>query len=64
MRVYSLTELGKQVAKNKWEDSDEFRVLDYLRRNKSGTETEMDVITERYTLNKLKREGLIRELTT
>lgn len=64
MRVYGLTELGKKVIRNKWEDTEDFRILDYVRNNRSATESELDVIGSRYAIRNLKERGLIRELTT
>ena len=65
MRVFGLTKLGRRVISDKWEDTEEFRVLDYLGRNKTATEGELEVIGgEKFVLRRLKERGLIRELTT
>ena len=64
MRLYALTELGRKIASTKYDDSDEFRILAYLRDHKTGTDEELGVIGGRHTVRRLKQRGLIRELTT
>ena len=64
MRVFALTQLGKKMASSRWENTDEFRVLSYLKDNKTGTDSELDVIGGRHILRKLRDRGLIKELTT
>lgn len=63
MRVYALTELGKKVTHSVDADSDEMRVLNYLRDNKTATDDQLDVVGERWIVRRLKRRGLIKELT-
>lgn len=65
MKVYGLTKLGWKIASTKYEDTEEFKVLSYLKDNKTGTSSELEIIGgESYVLRKLKERGLIQELTT
>lgn len=65
MRVFALTSLGNKIASTKYEDSDRFRVLSYLKDNKTATAEELDVVGGgRHILRGLKQRGLVRELTT
>lgn len=65
MRVYGLTELGRKVTRN-WDgtDSNEMRVLNYLRDNKTATDDQLSVAGGRWVVRTLKRRGLIKELTS
>ena len=62
-RVYALTELGKKVTRNMDGGTDEMRVLNYLRDNKTATDDQLDVVGERWVVKRLKKRGLIKELT-
>jgi hypothetical protein len=64
MRVFCLTDLGKRIASTKEGSTDEMRVLQYLKDNKTGTDAELEVVAERYVIRKLLSRGLIKELTT
>ena len=65
MRVYTLTELGKRLARTKDSDSLEMRVLNFLYDNKSSTEEELYVVGgERHVMRHLVERGLVKELTT
>jgi len=65
MRIFGLTDLGKKVASTKEGDDEEMRTLQYLRENKTGTDSELEVVGgEGYVLRRLKRRGLVREVTT
>ena len=65
MRVYGLTKLGERIASTKVGSNEEMRVLQFLFENKTGTEDELVVVGgDRYTMKKLVKEGLVRELTT
>ena len=64
IRVYALTELGRRIAKTKDGTSDELKLLQYLRENKTATGDELDIIGERWVVRRLKERGLVRELTT
>jgi hypothetical protein len=64
MRIYSLTKLGRKVADNNEGESEEMKVLIFLRNNKTSTDTELEVIGGgNYTMRKLVDKGLVRELT-
>ncbi len=63
MRVYTLTELGKRVTRNMDGGTEEMRVLNYLRDNKSATDDQLDIVGDRATVRLLKKRGLIKELT-
>lgn len=65
MRVYSLTKLGRKVTVDRTGGSEEMKVLQFLRENKTATSDELEVVGgERYVLRRLKSRGLITELTT
>ena len=65
MRVFSLTELGKRIASTRDGDDEELRVLQFLKSNKTATDSELEVAGgERYTIRQLVSRGLIKELTT
>ena len=64
MRVYGLTDIGRKVTKTTEGSSDEMRVLNYLRDNKTATEDQLDIVAERWVVRSLKRRGLVKELTT
>lgn len=62
-RVYGLTDIGKKVTKTMEGDSDEMRVLNYLRDNKTATDDQLSVVADRWVVRSLKRRGLLKELT-
>ncbi len=65
MRVYALTQLGKKVTSTREGSSDdEIRILQHIRENKTATDTELDVVGDRWLVRRLKERGLIKELTT
>ncbi len=65
MKVYALTKLGIKVARSKdGNGSDEVKVLGFIRDNKTATDSELEVVADRYTIRKLKERGLLQELTT
>ncbi len=64
MRIYSLTELGKKVTRSMDDsNSDEMRILNYLRDNKTATDDQLSIVGERWLVRRLKSRGLIKELT-
>ncbi len=63
MRVYALTDLGKRITRTMEGNTEEMRVLNYLRDNKTATDDQLDVVAERWVVRSLKRRGLIKELT-
>lgn len=64
MRVYALTDLGKKIADKSGVPKEESAVLQFLKRNKTGTDSEMDVVGELYVVKRLIKRGLVQELTT
>lgn len=66
MKVFSLTKLGRKVTSSDTPgDPDEVRVLDYLRQNKTASDGELEVVGgEGWLMKRLKRQGLVTELTT
>ena len=66
MKVYALTKLGLKVAKAKdgTSSSEEMRVLGYVRDSKTATEDELGVVADTFTVRRLKKQGLLQELTT
>jgi len=65
MRVYSLTKLGERVISTRDGSSDdEMKILQYIWENKTATDTELDVVGERWMIRRLKERGLVKELTT
>lgn len=64
MRIFSLTKLGVKAALRGEGPIDEVKVLQYIRENRTATEDELSVIAgDGYLTRKLKREGLVEELT-
>jgi len=64
VRIYALTDLGKKVTRNfDGANSDEMRILNYLRDYKTATDDELDKVGERWVVRRLKSRGLIKELT-
>ena len=63
MRVYGLTKVGRRITRDLNGSSDEIRILNYLRDNKTATDDQLDVVGERWVVNSLKGRGLIKELT-
>lgn len=65
IQIFSLTKLGRDATRNSSNGSDELRVLNFLRDNKTATDSELEVAGgERWLLRRLKSQGLIKELTT
>lgn len=64
MRVFALTSLGSKVAATKYEDSDRFKILAFLREHKTGTMEELSIVGDRHIVRQLIRKGLVKELTT
>jgi hypothetical protein len=64
VRVYALTDLGKKVTRTlDGTNSEEMRILNYLRDYKTATDDELDKVGERWVVRRLKSRGLIKELT-
>jgi len=59
-----LTALGKKVTASRSDNSDEMKVLQFLRENKTATDDELSVIGERWVVRRLRDRGLVKELTT
>lgn len=66
IRIYGLTKLGKKITSNGASgDGEEVKVLQYLRENRTATDSELEVVGgERWLLKRLKSRGLVQELTT
>lgn len=64
MRVYALTKLGKKVTSTRDSSDGELKILQYIRENKTATDSELDIIGDRWQIRSLKEHGLIKELTT
>lgn len=64
MRVYALTKLGKRVTSSRNDSSDELRMLQYIRENKTATDAELETVGELWIVRSLKNHGLVKELTT
>jgi hypothetical protein len=68
MRVFALTKLGEQVAVKTKGTGVELEMLRYMYRNKSQpvSEDELNNLTNdaRFILSKLRKHGLITELTS
>lgn len=66
MKVFGLTDLGRRVARTKTGNSGEMRVMQYLYENRTATDSELDAVTgdARFICIRLKRRGLVRELTS
>jgi len=59
-----LTALGKKVTASRSDNSDEMKVLQFLRENKTSTSDELDTVGELWMVRRLRDRGLIKELTT
>ena len=59
-----MTALGKKVTASRSDNSDEMKVLQFLRENKTATDDELSVIGERWVVRRLRDRGLVKELTT
>jgi hypothetical protein len=65
MRVYALTKLGRKVASTHDGSSEELKVLQFLRDNKTATDDEIEInCGGRWTLRRLRERGLVVELTS
>lgn len=66
MRIYTLTKLGKEVTRDPLrQGDDEMRVLQYLRENKTASDSELEVAGgEGWVVRRLKNQGLVKELTS
>jgi len=64
VRVYALTKLGKKITATHTGSTDELKILQYLRENKTATDDELDTVGERWVVRSLKSRGLLKELTT
>ncbi len=64
MRIYCLTEVGRIAAKKAIDESEESKVLRFIRENKTATDAELEVIGGRHAVRKLQERSLIKELTT
>lgn len=61
--IYCLTEVGKRASRLGLGDSDELKILDYLKNYKTATGDQLDSVGERWMVKKLKDDGLVKELT-
>ena len=66
MRVYALTKLGKKMAATKDEDTEEMKVIRFIRENKTATSDELEGLVDspRVVCRRLKERSLVQELTT
>jgi len=66
MKVFALTKLGKRIASTKTYDTDEMRVLQFIKANKRATSDELDGLVDapRLVCRRLKDQSMIVELTT
>ena len=64
MKVFSLTKLGRQVARTKEGEGDELRVLQFIQSRGTATDDELEIVGGRHLIRRLKNNGLVRELTT
>ena len=64
-KIFALTKLGKRACRESSVDGDELRVLEYLKENHSASGDQLEIAGgERWVLRRLKKRGLITELTT
>ncbi len=65
MRVYKLTKLGQRAIDHGHAgDNEEGRILNFIANHKDATLSELEVVGDRWRIEKLKGEGIIQELTT
>jgi len=63
MKVYKLTDAGKDVVRRVDATGDEMRVLQHLADVKRATDEQLDIVAERWVVRGLKRSRLIKEVT-
>ena len=64
-RIYVLTKVGRRAYNDGSVSEEEFRVLEYLKGNKSASDDQLEIVGgEGGLLRGMKRGGLITELTT
>ena len=63
MKVYKLTKVGKKVVKNMSGDSEEMRILNYLRDYGTATDDQLEVVGETWLVKRLERDKIIEQLT-
>lgn len=61
-----MTKLGRKITSSDvGGDPDEVKVLNYLRENRTATDSELEVVGgESWMMKRLKKQGLVTELTT
>jgi len=65
VKVYGLTQLGRKVVSSRSNGSVEMKILQFLAENKTGLDSELEVLGgERWLMRRLVKEGLVKELTT
>lgn len=66
MQVYKLTRLGRKAVRHghsSGEDAADYRILQFIDDGKDKTLAEIEVVGDRWRVEKLKGQGLIEELT-
>jgi len=64
MQVYALTKLGKRAVKHGHASGDEEgAILNFISNHKDATLSELEVVGDRWRVERLKSQGLIQELT-
>jgi hypothetical protein len=64
MRVFALTKLGKRVTSTGGTGTDEMKILQYIRDNKTADDAQLETVGEAWLVRRLKSNGLVKELTT
>ncbi len=60
MKVYKLTDAGREIARRVDASSDEMQVLNYLLEVKRATDDQLEVVGERWVVRGLERQKLIK----
>ena len=63
MRVYKLTDVGRDAVRKVDASGDEMKALQYLADVKRATDDQLDVVAERWVIRSLERDGLIKRTT-
>ena len=62
-KVYVTTKAGRRVLRDGSASDEELKVLQYIKDNRSASESQIEVVGSRWLVRHLQKRKLVRELT-
>lgn len=62
-KVYVTTKAGRRILRDGSATGDELKVLQFIKDNRSASESQVEVVGSRWMVRHLQKRGLVKELT-